>query len=120
MARGGGVSGIVAGLSLEEQLSKFPAQLLDVPCAESHLGKLVHCLTTDSMVLLTPDLGLPDVEVEDIREIWPRNPPKQRLEIFKKWQQKNQSQAIYRWGHKLHRVCMCVSIGIIAKHLIAR
>ena len=98
-------SGVVAGLSLEEQLSKFPAQLLDVPCAESHLGKLVHCLTTDTMVLLAPDLGLSDVEVEDIREIWPRNPPKMRLEMFKKWQQKNPLQATYRWGYKLHRVC---------------
>ena len=88
------------GVSLEEQLSKFPAQLLDVPCVESHLGKLVHCLTTDSMVLLATDLGLTDVEVVDIREIWPRNPPKQRLEILKKWRQKNQSQATYRWVHK--------------------
>ena len=89
MAKGG-------RLSLEEQLSKFPAQLLDVPCAESHLGKLVHCLTTDSMVLLATDLGLTDVEVEDAQEMWPRKPAVQRLEMFKKWQQKNQLQATYR------------------------
>ena len=89
MAKGG-------RLSLEEQLSNFPAQLLDVPCAESHLGKLVHCLTTDSMVLLATDLGLTDVEVEDAREMWPRKPAVQRLEMFKKWQQKNQLQATYR------------------------
>ena len=82
---------------LEEQLSKFPAQLLDRPCAESHLGKLVQCLTSDTMVLLATDLGLSDVEVEDIREIYPRNPPKQRLKMFKVWLQKNQSQAMYRW-----------------------
>ena len=85
-------------ISLEEQLSKFPAHLLDVPCAESHLGKLVHCITIDTMVMMAADLGLTDVEVEDIREIWPRNPPKQRLEILKKWQQKNQSQATNRCG----------------------
>ena len=84
------------GLNLDGQLSKFPTGLLDVPCAESHLGKLIHCITTDTMVMMATDLGLTDVEVEDIREIWPRNPPKQRLEILKKWQQKNHSQATYR------------------------
>ena len=98
MAQGGDVSVVGIGVSrLEEQLSKFPAQLLDSPCAESHLGKLVYCLTTETMLLLVPDLGLSDVEVEDIREIFPRSPPKVRLEIFKQWQQKNQSQATYRW-----------------------
>ena len=85
-------------LSLEKQLSKFPTELLNCPCVESHLGKLVHCITTDSMVLLAPKLGLTNVEVEDIREVWSRNPPKQRLEMFKKWQQKDQSQATYRWA----------------------
>ena len=92
-----GVSRVVVGLSLEEQLSKFPAELLDRPCAESVLGKLVHHIITDTMVLLATDLGLSDVEVEDIQEIWPKNPVKHRLEMFKKWQQKNTSQATYRW-----------------------
>ena len=87
----------IGGLSLEEQLSKFPACLLDVPCAESHLGKLVHLIDTESMVLLATDLGLTDVEVKDVREIWPKKPAVQRLEMFKTWQQKNQSQATYRW-----------------------
>ena len=89
--------GAVPGLSLEEQLSKFPAELLDSPCVESHLGKLVHHITTDTLVMMATDLGLSDVEVEDIHEIWPRNPAKRRLEMFKKWQEKNQSQATYRW-----------------------
>ena len=90
MAKGG-------HLSLEEQLSKFPVQLLDVPCAESVLGKLVHMIDTESMVLLATDLGLSDVEVKDAQEMWPRKPAVQRLEMFKKWQQKIQSQATYRW-----------------------
>ena len=92
----GVVPGLI-GLSLEEQLSKFPAELLDRPCVESHLSKLVHHITTDTMVMMATDLGLSDVEVEDIHEIWPRNPAKRRLEMFKKWQEKNQSQATYRW-----------------------
>ena len=87
----------IGGLSLEEQLSEFPAHLLDIPCAESHLGKLVHLIDAESMVLLATDLGLTDVEVKDVREIWPRKPAAQRLEMFKTWQQKNQSQATYRW-----------------------
>ena len=84
------------GVSLEEQLSKFPAELLDRPCVESHLGKLVSVIDTESMVLLATDLELLAVEVDDIQTAWPRKPAIQRLEIFKKWQQKNQSQATYR------------------------
>ena len=70
--------------SLEEQLSKFPAELLDRQCFESHLGKLVHHITTGTMVTMATDLGLSDVEVEDIHEIWPRNLAMRRLEMFKK------------------------------------
>ena len=90
----GGVSCI--GASLEKQLSKFPAELLDRPCVESHLGKLVHMIDTESMMLLATDLELLAVEVDDIQTAWPRKPAVQRLEMFKKWKQKNQSQATYR------------------------
>ena len=98
----GGVVKRPGVLSLEEQLSKFPGHLLDVPCAESYLGKLVHCITTDTMVMMAADLGLTDVEVDDIQTAWPRKPAVQRLEMFKTWQQKNQLQATYRC------VCVCV------------
>ena len=92
-------------VSLDDQLSKFPAHLLDIPCAESNLGKLVHMIDTESMVLMAIDsLGLTDVEVKDVREIWPNKPAVQRLEMFKIWQQKNQSQATYRC------VCVCVCV----------
>jgi hypothetical protein len=84
-------------ISLEQQLSKFPAHLLDRPCAESHLGKLVHAIDTKNMILLATDLELSAVEVDDIQTAWPREPAVQRLEIFKKWLQKKQSQATYRW-----------------------
>ena len=65
--------------SLEDQLSKFPAELLDCQCFESHLGKLVHHITIDAMVMMATDLGLSDVEVEDYQFAWIRNPAKQRL-----------------------------------------
>ena len=96
-----GVSGVVRWISLEKRLSKFPAHLLDRPCAESHLGKLVHMIDTESVVMLATDLELSAIEVDDIQTAWPRKPAVQRLEIFKKWQQKNQSKATYRWVHEL-------------------
>ena len=85
--------------SLEEQLSKFPTELLDRQCFESHLGKLVHHITTDATVMMATDLGLSDVEVEDcqLNFAWIRNPAKQRLQIFKKWQEKKSSEATYRY-----------------------
>ena len=89
--------GAVGGPSLEEQLSKFPAHLLDVPCAESNLGKLIHLIDTESMVLLATELGLTDIEVDDIQTAWPRKPAVQRSVMFKTWLHKNQSQATYRW-----------------------
>ena len=69
----------------------FPAELLDRQCFESHLGKLVHHIITDAMVMMATDLGLSDVEVEDSLSAWPRNPAKQRLDMFKKWQEKKSS-----------------------------
>ena len=92
------------GASLEEQLSKFPVELLDRPCAESHLGKLVHMIDTESMMLLATDLELLAVEVDDIQTAWPRKPAVQRLEMFKKWKQKNTSQATYRWVATSYRL----------------
>ena len=103
----GGVSGVVRScwLSLEEQLSKFPAHLLDRPCTESHLGKLVHCITTDAMVLMAADLGLTDVEIDDVRTAWQTSKPAvQRLKMFKMWQEKYQSLAMYRCVY----ICVCM------------
>jgi hypothetical protein len=104
----GGVVRRSGRLSLKKQLSKFPAYLLDRPCAESHLGKLVHCITTDTMVLMAADLGLTDVEIDDVRIAWQASSPAvQRLKMFKTWQQKYHSQATYR--------CVCVKkLHIIA------
>ena len=101
----GGVSRVFVGVSLKEQLSKFSPELLDRRCAESTLGKLVHHITTDTMALMAPDLGLSDVEVADIQEMWPSSSPvKRRLEMFKKWQEKSTSQATYRWVWLIERL----------------
>ena len=91
--------------SLEKQLSKFPSQLLDRQCVESHLGKLVHVIDSVTMEMMASDLDLSQVEVDDIQSSWERKPVKQRLEMFKKWLEKNKSQATYRWV--CHSVCTC-------------
>ena len=86
-------------------LSKFPSQLLDRQCVESHLGKLVHVIDSATMEMMASDLGLSQVEVDDIQSSWEGKPVKQRLEMFKKWLEKNKSQATYRWV--CHSVCTC-------------
>ena len=94
----------IKALSLDQELSKFPGQLLNHQCFESHLAKLVHCIDTETMELMAPNLELTPVEVDDIQTAWPRKPIKQRLEMFKTWVEKNKSQATYRY--------MCVSATI--------
>ena len=104
---------VVHPITLEKQLSKFPAELLDRPCAESILGKLVHMIDTESMMLLATDLELLAAEVDDIQTAWPRKPAVQRLEMFKKWKQKNKSQATYRWVHVQFQSLGCFLSSII-------
>ena len=91
----GGVSSVVVGASLDEQLSKFPAHLLDVPCADAHLVQLTGCFS-EWQTRLSTSLQLTAVEVEDIESDWPRNAKRQRLEMLRKWQRKNRQQATYR------------------------
>ena len=83
-------------LSLEEQLSKFPSELLDRPCIESHLGKVVHDIDSETIVFLATDLALSAVEVEDIQTSWPGKPAAQRLELLKKWKEEKNSQITYK------------------------
>ena len=91
----GGVSRVVARpLSLEEQLSKFPAELLDSQCDESHLVKLTECFS-EWQVSLSTSLELTGVEVEDIEKQW-QNPPRRRAEMFRRWWNKLASQATYK------------------------
>ena len=69
---------------LQAQLSKFPIDLLDRPITESHLGKLVHCLNLETVLIMAAELGLTDVQVDDVRDAWPRKPAVQRLEMLKR------------------------------------
>ena len=73
------------------QLSRLPIDLLDRPITESHLGKLVHCLNLETVLIMAPGLGLTDVQVDDIRDAWPGKPAVQRLEMLKR------CQTTYRW-----------------------
>ena len=97
MAEGGIVKsyGGIAGVSLEEQLSKFPAQLLDVPCADAHLVQLTECFS-EWQTRLSTGLQLTAVEVEDIERAWPRDPAMQRVKMFRRWKNKLSLQATYR------------------------
>ena len=82
---------------LQTQLSRFPSSLLDRPCLESHLGKLVQCIDLETMVIMaTADLELTRVEVDKIQSAWPREPAIQELKIFNKWQEKSGTKATYR------------------------
>lgn len=83
-------------LSLKEQLSRFSSELLDKKCAEIHLVKLADSLTNWQFIGI--DLGLTAAEVKDIEETFARNPPRQRMEMFIKWQEKMDLQATYRYG----------------------
>ena len=89
MAEGGGSPIMAAGSRLRAQLSKFPLDLLDRTITESHLGKLVHCLNLETVLIMAAELGLGGVQVDDIRDAWPRKPAVQRLEMLKR------SQATY-------------------------
>ena len=91
----GGLSHVVARpLSLEEQLSKFPAELLDSLCVESHLVKLTECFSEWQLNLSTT-LELTAVEVRDIEEEW-QNPARRRVEMFRRWRNKLASTGVFQ------------------------
>ena len=91
---------LVKPLSFDEQLSKFPFKVLDGRCAESHLIKLTDHFSKWQTHLST-NLGLTAVEVEDIELNWPRDSARQRVEMFRRWQEKMKSQATYRYIHDI-------------------
>lgn len=90
--------GVCQVVSLEEQLSRFPTELLDRTCAESHLGKLVHSIDKKGIVSLATHFEMLPAEIDGIQSTWPKMSAVQRLETFKTWQQKNKSQATYRYA----------------------
>ena len=89
----------VKPLSLEEHLSRFPNELLDNQCADTHLIKL-----TDSFSEWQGDIAvgleLTLVEIRDIELAWPREPQTQRIKMFIRWKEKMGTQATYRYVHK--------------------
>ena len=95
MAEGGVRADIVSLPSLEDHLSKFPPQVLDSPCTDDHLVKLTECFPEWQGQLAT-SLQLTAVEVEDIERAWPRDPARQRVQMFRKWRSQLSSRATYR------------------------
>ena len=91
MAEGGESS---VPLSLEEQLPRFPTELLDSPCVDAHLVKLTDCFI-EWQISLSTSLELTEVEVKDIEEKW-QDPARRRVEMFRRWRNKLASQATYR------------------------
>lgn len=84
-------------LSLEEQLSRFPDELLNGQCDDVHLVKLTNFFSEWQSHIAT-GLGLTMVEIHDIEMAWPREPARQRMEMFRKWQEKMDTQATYRYA----------------------
>ena len=82
-------------LSLEEQLSRFPSELLNSQCTDAQLAKLTDSFS-DWQLHIATGLGLTMVEIKDIETAWPRDPARQRMEMFRKWKEKMKTQATYR------------------------
>ena len=81
--------------SLEEQLSKFPAQLLDSPCADAHLVKLSQSIA--EWRDLSPYLRLSPSEERGILTAFPpATPARQRIDMLRTWKDKFGDNATYR------------------------
>ena len=85
-------------LSLEEQLSRFPDELLDKQCTDLHLVKLTGSFSEWQGAIAT-GLGLTLVEIRDIETAWPREPVRQRVEMFRRWKNAMHKKATYRYIH---------------------
>ena len=83
---------VVRPRRLEDHLSEFPARLLDRPCDEDILIKLTMFFS-EWQGQLSSSLQLTAVEVEDIERAWPRDPARQRVEMFRRWRRSLSSQA---------------------------
>ena len=98
MAKGGVSVGSVSARpihSLEEQLSKFPAQLLDSPCADVHLVKLSQSIA--EWRDLSPYLRLNPAEERGILSASHQvTPARQCYEMFRIWRERLGENATYR------------------------
>ena len=98
MAEGGVSVGSVSARpihSLEEQLSKFSAQLLDSPCADAHLVKLSQSIA--EWRDLSPYLCLSPAEERGILTAFPpATPARQRIDMLRTWRDKFGDNATYR------------------------
>ena len=81
--------------SLEEQLSKFPTELLDSPCADAHLVKLSQSIS--EWRDLSPYLRLNPAEERGILTAFPlATPTRQCIDMLRTWKNKYGTSATYR------------------------
>ena len=99
MAEGGAFVGRVSARpihSLEEQLSKFPAELLDSPCADAHLVKLSQSIA--EWRDLSPYLRLSPAEERGVLTAFPpATPARQCIDMLRTWRDKFGANTNYRW-----------------------
>ena len=85
--------------SFEEQLARFQGDLLNSQCTDDHLNKLTDAFS-EWQSHIGVGFGLTMVEINDIETAWPREPQRQRIEMFRKWKVKLDRQATYRYEIK--------------------
>ena len=98
MAEGGISLGSVSARPIHrlgEQLSKFPAELLDSPCDDTHLVKLSQSIV--DWRDLSPYLRLSPAEERGILTVFPpTTPARQRIDMLRTWREKFGEDATYR------------------------
>ena len=122
MAEGGVSVGSVSARpihSLEEQLSKFPAQFLDSPCANAHLVKLSQSVT--EWQDLAPYMRLTLAEERGILSASHQvTPARQCSEMFRIWRERLGEDATYRYVLILAVICnrqLLIFIQCFVAHL---
>ena len=65
----------------------------NLPCSDNHLVQLSELIA--DWREMAPYLGLTRTDEEDIFTCYPRSAPRQRIEMLRKWSQKNGPHATY-------------------------
>lgn len=82
--------------SLNELLLRLPPEKLDRVCSEGYLSKLTDHFS--EWIKIATSLKLTGVQQNDIETEWPRSLQRQRIEMFKKWREREKKKATYRYG----------------------
>lgn len=96
--------------TVKELLLKLSPELLDIVCWEEHLLKLTKQF--GKWIPLADYLGLTDVQQKEIENAWPRDPGKQRMQMFSKWMNNMGNKATYRYSAYYECVYACACVGL--------